>query len=308
MCILYMADPATAQEWRDALSNAVPNLDFRQWPEVGDVSDVEYIIAWEASPDLAERFPNLKVLYSAGAGVDQFDLSLLPERVSLVRLVDESMADIMAEYVVFAVLALHRDILSYQQSQRKKLWEPLPIIPARRRRVGVMGLGNLGCVALERLQPFGFQLSGWNRSSKSIPGGRCFVGPGELREFLGQCDILVNLLPLTSQTEGMINAELLSHLPSGAGVVNVGRGRHVIEQDLLDALSCGSLGGAVLDVLREEPPSDAHPFWEHPRIIMTPHIASNVQVEGSVEVISANLQREHAGQPLINEVCRARGY
>lgn len=308
MCILYMADPVTVHEWRQALASAVPDLEFRQWPDVGDTSDIKYIIAWDASPDLAEKFPNLKVLYSAGAGVDQFDLSQLPERVSLVRLVDESMADIMAEYVVFAVLALHRDILSYKCSQREKVWKSLPIIPACRRRVGVMGLGNLGRVALDRLLPFGFQLSGWNRSSKFVPGGRCFVGLSQLPGFLAQCDILVNLLPLTSQTEGIINVETLGYLPVGAGIVNVGRGKHVVEEDLLAALESGRLGGVVLDVMREEPPSQHHPFWSNPRVIMTPHVASNVQIEGSVEIIRANLDRELNGLPLINEVCRARGY
>ena len=154
MAILYMAEPGSAAQWRQAFHESAPELEFREWPEVGDARDIEYLIAWKAMPRLMAQFPNLSVLYSAGAGVDQFDLSELPEHVSLVRLVDGAMADIMAEYVTFAVLALHRDILTYQNSQRERRWAPLPIIPACERRVGVMGLGNLGQVALQRLQPW----------------------------------------------------------------------------------------------------------------------------------------------------------
>jgi glyoxylate/hydroxypyruvate reductase A len=308
MCILYMAEPSTAAEWRQALLDKAPDLEFREWPDVGDTQDVHYLIAWKPLPSLMEQFPNLRVLYSAGAGVDQFDLSEIPEHVSLVRLVDTSMADIMAEYVLFAVLVLHRDILSYQISQRERSWAALPIIPAVERRVGVMGLGNLGQVALERLQPLGFQLSAWNRSLKSVPGGRCYVGSDQLPDFLGQCDILINLLPLTPDTTGILNSATLSCLPSGAGVVNVGRGAHVVEEDLLHALDDGRVGGAVLDVLDQEPPPPDHPLWRHPRVLLTPHIASNVQVKGAVDVIVRNLIQERQNLPLFNTVDHNRGY
>lgn len=308
MCILYMAEPGSAAEWRQAFSQQAPGLEFRQWPEVGDPREVHYIIAWEPIPDLMQRFPNLKALYSAGAGVDQFDLSQLPEHVSMVRLIETSMADIMAEYVVFGVLTLHRDVFDYQISQKERCWKPLPIVPASERRVGVMGAGNLGLAALERLQAFGFQLSAWNRSDKSVPGGRCYVGQGQLQEFLEQCDILVNLLPLTPETQGILNASTLSHLPQGAGIVNVARGAHLVEEDLLHALDRGEIGGAVLDVLNQEPPSPDHPFWRHPRVLMTPHIASNVQVKGAVAVIAKNLEQEQRGLPLLNTVDRSKGY
>lgn len=308
MCILYMAEPSSAAEWRQAFSETVLELEFRQWPDVGDPRDVEYLIAWKPMPQQMEQFPNLKVLYSAGAGVDQFDLSQLPERVSLVRLVDSSMAEIMAEYVLFAVLALHRDILTYQISQRERCWAPLPIIPATERRVGIMGVGSLGRIALHRLEPLGFQLSAWNRSLREVPGGRCYVGDEQLSEFLGQCDILVNLLPLTPETTGILNSSTLSQLPHGAGLVNVARGAHVVEEDLLKALDSGKIGGAVLDVLNHEPPSDEHPFWRHQRVLLTPHIASNVQVKGAVAAIARNLYRERKGLPLLNTVDRSKGY
>ncbi|MNC24582.1 Glyoxylate/hydroxypyruvate reductase A [compost metagenome] len=308
MCILYMADPADAGKWRDCLSRLAPELEFRQWPDVGNPAEVLYILAWEPLADLAQQFCNLRLLYSAGAGVDQFDLAQLPDQVSLVRLVDSSMAKIMAEYVLFGVLSLHRDILIYLADQRGGHWRPRPIVPAAQRRVGVMGIGNLGRAVLDRLQPLGFQLSGWNRSLKDVPGGRCYVGPDELEEFLGQCDILVNMLPLTSETAGILNAARLDCLPYGAGLINVGRGAHVIEQDLISALDEGRVGGAVLDVMVEEPPNYHSQLWTHPRVLITPHIASDVQIEGGVELIVENLRKEIEGKPLVNVVDRSKGY
>jgi glyoxylate/hydroxypyruvate reductase A len=308
MCILYIADPADAGVWRDYLSTLAPELEFRQWPDIGNPAQVLYIVAWEPLEDLAEQFRNLRILYAAGAGVDQFDLAQLSRQVSLVRLVDRLMADIMAEYVLFSVLALHRDILAYQEDQRRSRWQPRPIVHASQRRIGVMGVGNLGRVALDRLQPLGFQLSGWNRSLKEVPGGRCYVGMGQLDDFLGQCDILVNMLPLTPETNGILNAARLGCLPYGAGIINVGRGGHVIEQDLLDALNTGQIAGAVLDVLVQEPPLPQSPFWKHPHVLLTPHVASDVQIEGGVAVIVENLRREREGLPLVNVVDRAKGY
>ncbi|WP_223570061.1 NAD(P)-dependent oxidoreductase [Pseudomonas sp. BF-R-26] len=176
------------------------------------------------------------------------------------------------------------------------------------RRVGVMGVGNLGRAALDRLQPLAFRLSGWNRSLKEVPGGRCYVGPEQLEEFLGQCDILVNMLPLTPETDGILNSARLDCLPHGAGLINVGRGAHVVERDLLSALDDGRVGGAVLDVLIKEPPTEDSPFWNHPRVLLTPHIASDVQVEGGVAVIVENLRRESHGMPLLNVVDRSKGY
>ncbi len=308
MCILYMADPADAEKWRDCLSTLAPELEFRQWPEIGNPAEVHYILAWEPLADVAEQFGNLRLLYAAGAGVDQFDLARLPAQVSVIRLVDSSMADIMAEYVLFGVLALHRDILAYQEDQRSGRWQPRPIGHASQRRIGVMGVGNLGRAALDRLQPLGFQFSGWNRSLKEVPGGRCYVGTDELEEFLGQWDILVNMLPLTPETDGILNAARLDCLPHGAGLINMGRGAHVVETALLSALDEGRLVGAVLDVLVQEPPTQDHPLWKHPRVLLSPHVASDVQIEGGVTVIVENLRRECEGMPLLNVVDRSKGY
>jgi glyoxylate/hydroxypyruvate reductase A len=303
-----MANPKVSAVWRAAFSRILPEMDFREWPEIGNPVEVEYLITWEGNPDVIKMFPNLRAVYAAGAGVDQFDTLTFPKGLRLIRLVDESMADIMAEYVLFAVLTLHRDMLIYRQHQVEKNWDPQAIVPAAKRRVGVMGAGQLGLTALKQLEALGFQLCAWNRSLKIIPGGRCYVGDVQLGDFLAQCNILVNLLPLTAETSGILNKDLFRQLPRGAGLVNVGRGAHLVEDDLLAALEEGKLSGAVLDVFTVEPPEQHHPFWTHPRILLTPHVASNVQVEGSVAIIAQNLEREALGMELLNVVDTARGY
>ncbi|NWA04523.1 2-hydroxyacid dehydrogenase [Pseudomonas gingeri] len=308
MCILYMANPKVSAAWRAAFSRTLPEMDFREWPDIGNPDEVHYLITWEGNLDVINMLPNLRAVYAAGAGVDQFDMSNFPKGLRLIRLVDESMADIMAEYVLFAVLALHRDMLIYRQHQIEKAWDPRAIVPAAKRRVGVMGAGQLGLTTLKKLEALGFQFCAWNRSLKTVPGGQCFVGNAQLGDFLAQCDILVNLLPLTAETSGIFNKDLFRQLPRGAGLVNVGRGAHLVEDDLLDALEDGTLGGAVLDVFTTEPPEQHHPFWTHPRILVTPHIASNVQVEGSVAIIAQNMEREALGMEPLNVVDTARGY
>lgn len=307
MCILYKADPRRAAEWRLRLAALAPELEFRQWPDVGDPAEVNYLIAWEPPENLAERFCNLRILFSAGAGVDQFERERLPAHTRLVRMVDDSIAASMAEYVLFAVLTLHRDLLAYREDQRARRWQPLPIVPAARRRVGVMGLGQLGQAALARLLPLGFPLSGWNRSARDLSGVACFSGHAQLDGFLGQCDILVNLLPLTEETQGLLDGALFARLPRGAGLVNVGRGAHLREADLLIALEQGQLSGAVLDVVDQEPPAPNNPLWDHPRVLLTPHIASTVQVEGGVALVVENLRRERDGESLLHLVERRQG-
>ncbi|GGJ93272.1 2-hydroxyacid dehydrogenase [Pseudomonas matsuisoli] len=307
MALLYKASPERASAWQRCLAVEHPSLEFRQWPDIGDAREIEYIIAWESPADLAD-FPNLRILFSVGAGVDQFDLSRLPPQASLVRMVDTSISASMNEYVVWAVMNLHRDMLAYREDQRVARWAPQPIVSAGRRRVGVMGLGQLGLAVIEALRPFGFERFGWNRSPREIEGVTTYAGSEGLEAFLGQCDILINLLPLTPETRGLLDARLFAALPHGAGLINTGRGGHLIEADMLTALASGQLRGAIVDVFEEEPPAVDHPFWTHPRIVVTPHIASTVQIEGGAAAVAENIRRAEAGSPLLNAVDRQRGY
>lgn len=304
--ILYQGAAERGEIWRRLLAQAHPDIAFHAWPETGDPAAVTYAVTWKPIDDLGSRFPNLRVLFSSGAGVDQFDG--VPDGVSLVRMIEPGIVDSMAEYVTLATLALHRDLVEYRIAQAEARYAPLPVTPAGRRRVGIMGLGVLGLAALERLSPFGFALRGWNRSVRQVPGVACFAGEAELDAFLAGCDILVCLLPLTDETRGILSGPLFRRLPRGACIVNAGRGGHLIEADLLAALADGTLGAAMLDVTAAEPLPPGHPAWSHPRIWLTPHVASQTQPESSGRVLVENIRRHRAGEPMVGLVDRRRGY
>jgi glyoxylate/hydroxypyruvate reductase len=206
------------------------------------------------------------------------------------------------------VLALHRDLIDYCSQQRRGEWRAMPVRPAASRRVGVLGVGVLGRAALEALVPFGFPCAGWSRTRRAVAGIECFAGAGELAPFLARTDILVCLLPLTAQTRGFLDRRLLDALPRGAALVNTGRGAQLIAADLLDALDEGHLSAAFLDVCDPEPPPPGHPFWTHPRIWMTPHVASVTQPATAVEVVLDNIRRHESGEPLVGLIDRDHGY
>jgi glyoxylate/hydroxypyruvate reductase A len=305
---VYKSDPVRGRVWADTFARLAPDIEFRQWPDVGDATRVEYLAAWTPPPDLVVRFPNLRVLFSTGAGVDQFDLASLPAHVTLVRMVEPGIVDGMVEYATFAVLALHRRVIDYAAQQRDGRWEPLPYVPAHARRVGVMGLGVLGRAVLERLGTFGFERVGWSRGEHAIPGVECHAGESGLAAFLAQLDILVCLLPLTEDTRGRIDAGCFAHLPRGASFVNAARGPIVDTAALLDALDTGRLSAAVLDVTDPEPLPPDHPLWRHPRVIVTPHVASVTQPETAARAAIDQIARHRRGESLRDVVDRDRGY
>ncbi|MCA1505357.1 glyoxylate/hydroxypyruvate reductase A [Bradyrhizobium sp. NBAIM02] len=308
MTVLYKANMVRGAEWARFFAERAPDVPFRLWPDIGDPAAVRYLVAWVPPDDITTTFPNLELVFSVGAGVDQFDTTTVPAHIPLVRMLEPGIAETMVEYVTMAVLALHRDLLDFISQQRQQVWREIRITPARRRHVGVMGLGQLGQAVLERLKTFGFPLLGWNRSPREIEGVTCYAGADALPEFLAQADILVCLLPLTDQTRGILNAELFARLPRGAGLVNVGRGPHLVEADLLAALDSGALSGAVLDVTDPEPLPVGHPFWSHPRILLTPHNASMTTPDTAVDFVLDVIARHRRGEELPGLVDRRRGY
>jgi glyoxylate/hydroxypyruvate reductase A len=308
MSFLYKADPVRGRRWQAIFAEQAPDVPFRMWPDTGPAEEVRYLAAWEPSAELLASLPNLEVLFSLGAGVDQFDLSALPPHVTLVRLIDPGLAEGMIEYVLFAVLALHRDIPAYLQDQRQGRWTPRPVAFSGSRGVGVMGLGELGQAVLQALKPLRFRLRGWSRSQRRIDGVECFAGDDGLGPFLSGCEVLVCLLPLTAETRGILCRATFEKLPRGAGLVNVGRGAQVVEADLLAALDQGQLSVAVIDVLEHEPPPPGHPFFGRPDIFLTPHIAAVTHPETAAPVVIANIRRHQAGQPMVGLVPRERGY
>lgn len=307
MTVLLKTDPGRAARWAAYFAQHAPDIDFRTWPDAGTLSDVRYFIGWQAERDLLAAMPGLEVFFASGAGVDHLDFSALPAHVPLVRMVEPGIVESMVEFACLGVLALHRDLLHYARAAAGS-WQPEAVKPAAQRAVGVMGLGVLGQAVLERLGHFGFRRLGWNRSPRELPGVACFAGAAGMQDFLAQCDILVCLLPLTDDTRGVLGRDLLAALPRGAALLNAGRGGHLDQDALLEALDQGQLRAAMLDVADPEPLPASHPLWRHPRVLLTPHIAAMTQPETAAPVLLANLRRHLAGQPLHDVVDRQRGY
>lgn len=308
MTLLFKVDPARGGVWKALFAEQAPDIEVRLWPDVGEASDVRYLATWQPPEGIAERFPNLQVLFATSAGVDQFETAALPDSVQVVRMLDPGIAHGIVEYATMAVLALHRDLPLYLEQQRQGVWQEHPIVPAHQRRVGVMGLGNLGQAVLRQLQGFGFELQGWSRSQKQIEGVRCFAGDAQLKAFLAGCEILVCLLPLTPDTAGILDARLLAALPPGACLINLGRGGHLVDDDLLAALHSGQVRRAIVDVLASEPPGRGHPLMGHPNVWVTPHVGAMTHPESAFRVLLENLRRHQRGEAMEGVVPRQRGY
>lgn len=308
MTFVYKSDPVRGAVWAELFARQMPELPFRIWPDIGDPADVRYLAAWQPPDDLAERFPHLEVLFSTGAGTDHFDFSAIPPSLPVVRMVESGIIGGMVEYVSMAVLSLHRDWQTYRNQQREGHWQVHRVYPASSRLVGVLGLGVLGRAVLAQLSAFGFACAGWSRSPHQLDGVECHAGADGLQSFLARTDILICLLPLTDSTRGILSKPLFDQLPRGATVINVGRGGHLVQQDLLQALDDGQVGQAILDVCEPEPLPPGHPFWTHPKVVLTPHIASMTQPETAVEAVLGNIRRHQQGLPMTGLVDRARGY
>jgi len=309
VALLIKTDIDRGTAWADALAENYPELKVHTWPYKGDPAAIDYALVWQPPRGELKRYPNLKAIFSVGAGIDHLASDPdLPQGIPVVRMVEPGLTAGMSEYVVLAVLNHHRFMLDYAAQRREKLWAEIPQIPAEGRQVGVLGLGVLGRDALDKLKPFGFRLAGWSRTPKSITGVTCFHGSGGLDEFLAGTDILICLLPLTDETRNLLNADVFARLPAGAAVINVGRGGQLVEDDLLEALDSGQVSGATLDVFQKEPLPEDHPFWDHPRVFITPHIASMTIPASAVRAVVANIQRLEAGEALQHVVDLKRGY
>ena len=291
------------------LQKIMPNIDLRVFPDCGKLADVEIALAWQPPLGALQKFPNLKLIISLGAGINHLVRDPnLPQNISIVRLVSPAQTLQMAEYVNLAVLFFQRRLLDYQQLQKAQQWEYLSISNAKSFTVGIMGLGAFGSTVAKRLRDNGFSVRGWSRTPQEITGIECFDGQEQFRLFLSECRVLVCLLPLTSATKNILNRDTFSALPQGAYLVNAGRGKHLVEADLLSALDSGKIAGAFLDAFSSEPLPKDHPFWLHSQIIVTPHIAAAGQPSDLAHQIVEIMIKFKQSQPLPNLVDLKQGY
>lgn len=303
---------AGADEYLDVFvkaAAALPDLTLVPYQPGLDLRGISYLMMWRPVPGLVAAMPDLTAIFCFGAGVERLlGNPDIPPEIPIVRMVEPGLTQGMSEYVLWQVLRHHRRIWELEEAQGLGRWAPHWYPAAWERQVGILGLGALGVAAAQKLTEFGFPIRGWSRSRKDLPGIRSFAGQAELPEFLSGLDILVCLLPLTSETDGILNAALFARLNAGASLINAGRGGHLVEADLLSALESGRLGAASLDVFGQEPLPPLHPFWAHPRIFITPHNASDTNPASGLSEISRQIKRVGQGLPLEHVADRTRGY
>ncbi len=311
MTLVFYSLTDQAERWRKALCTELPALRFVLPAEAeAEPAAVDYALVWRPPPAWLRQFPNLRAVFSLGAGVDHLlgPGQDLPPGLPIVRLVDPALTQRMVEYVTLHVLRHHRRHERLARAQRERQWRPLYTPLASERRVGILGLGALGVAVARALQGLGFAVSGWARSPKPELGIPCATGSAGLRALAEGSDILVCLLPLTDATRGILNAALFAALPRGACLINAGRGGHLVEGDLLAALRAGQIAEATLDVFETEPLPPDHWAWDEPGVCVTAHTASLTDTRSAARTVAANLLRLEAGGALRDLVDLERGY
>ena len=306
---VYLPLEDKIQWWVEMLQGLLPGWQVVAMDQASEPESIDVAVVWRPRTGDLARFANLKAIVSIGAGIDHVLADEnLPVGVPIIRTVGDDLTQRMREYVALHVLRHHRDMPRQLQAQAEADWHAIVVPVAPNRTVGVMGLGNLGAAAAQTLAGLGFATRGWSKSPKEISGVTCYSGAEGFDAFLDGCEILVNLLPLTEATRGILNAELFAKLPREACVINCARGPHLVDDDLLAALDSGQVKQATLDVFHQEPLPADHPYWAHPQVTVTPHIASETRPASASHVIADNIRRAEAGEPLLHLVDRARGY
>ncbi len=309
MALVLRVGPSRARWWLEHMRALLPEIDCRPWDDPGDLDEIEIAVVWRPPAGGLKRFPRLRLIVSIGAGIDHVLADpALPRHVPIMRTTGKDLQLRMREYVTLHVLRLHRRLPDIEAAMRERTWLQLVEPPADQRRVGIMGLGRLGADCAVALNAIGFDVAGWSRRQKAIDGITCYAGPEGLAAFLADTRILVCLLPLTEATRGILNRDLFEKLPKGASVINVARGGHLVEDDLLAALDSGHLAAATLDVFETEPLPPEHAFWDHPRVLVTPHVASLIDPAAGGETIARNIRKFLAGERVDDLVDLDQGY
>jgi glyoxylate/hydroxypyruvate reductase A len=295
----------------DAFRSLRPDIDIREWPKLGKLEEIEAVACWSPPPGVCASLPRLALIQSLGAGIDHLQSDPeLPRGVTVCRIVDAGATNSMVSYVCWAVVHRQRRMDAVLQARADRHWLRSGVYAVDGHAVGIAGMGQLGSACATALNAMGYTVRGWGASAKNdVPRWMAhFHGSAQLHEFLGACDTLVCLLPLTEQTRGFLSASLFAKLPKGAHVVNVGRGAHLVDADLVAALESGHIAGATLDVFSEEPLPRAHPFWDHEQVLVTPHMATRASASEIARQTLLNLDSLRRGEVPVFAVDRDRGY
>jgi glyoxylate/hydroxypyruvate reductase A len=298
----------SADEWREALASQFEDFKFSVGDEVDHPESVDVAMVWTLPDGGLERFVNLRAILSLGAGVNQLDPQGLPRQVPLARLVDASLTRTMVDYAKAAVYRYHRRFHIFERQSRDRNWTYIPPTLTADTSVGVLGLGEIGREIALAMRREGFNVRGWSRSPKQLENVETYTGRDGLNAMVGRCAVIINVLPLTHETRHILSRELFAHFNDGTCLINLGRGTHLVEADLLHAIDTGKVEGATLDVACIEPLPDLHPFWNHPNILITPHVAGASVPMTAVVSIAANIRKAMAGERLSQQVDRERGY
>ncbi|HGE8334848.1 TPA: glyoxylate/hydroxypyruvate reductase GhrA [Serratia marcescens] len=313
MNIIYYHPLFNAQEWLAGIKQRLPQAEIREWQR-GDERPADYALVWRPPHEMLANRRDLKAVFALGAGVDAIldqerkHPGTLPAGVPLLRLEDTGMAQQMQEYALSYVLRYFRRFDEYQALQQRQEWQPLDPHSLDDFTIGILGAGVLGQSVARKLTEFGFSVRCWSRSAKQIDGVQSFAGEAQRAAFLDGVQLVINLLPNTPETVGILNRELFAQLSTGAYLINIARGAHLVEADLLAALEQGQLAAATLDVFAREPLPQDHPFWRHPRVTITPHIAAITLPQQAMDQIAANIRALEAGHAPAGVVDRQRGY
>ncbi len=307
--LLFCSAIDPIEQWRPALVQLMPDLNIRVYPDVGEVAEIDYALVWKPPHGLLASLPNLRLIHSIGAGVDPLlkDPSL-PSNIPLVRMVDNCLRRMMSEYAIYAVLHFHRAMPTYLAQQKTGNWSRHWPAMTLQSPVGVLGLGAIGQDIAQKFAALEFPTLGWSRSPKTVADVTCYHGEAGLGTLLAACRYIICVLPLTAETTGLIDKKFIDRMQSGSYLINIGRGGHIVDADLLAALDSGKLAGACLDVFNEEPLPENDPYWRHPKVHATPHIAAETDPgEGAQEVVK-NIQRLEQGEDLPTLVQLDKGY
>lgn len=309
--VLASESGAATQKWLKVIQQHYPDLDAHVFdPQAGEpVPNVRAAIVWKPPAALFSCYRELDLVFNMGAGVDailrQPDI---PAHTRIIRLEDAGLAKPMTEYVIHFLSGITRQFGTYERNRERRLWQAAEQTPVQHRTVGVMGMGVIGARIAQALSELDYPVQGWSRSPKAVAGVKSFHGEDQLGAFLASSEFLINVLPLTDQTRDILNQDTLGQLPKGAVLINIGRGEHLVEADLITVLDAGHLSHAILDVAREEPLPGDHPFWTHPAITLTPHISGPTNHYQAIGQIRGKLLDALQGKPISGEVTRQAGY